>query len=298
VSTLKYYAFAVVALLLLAGLSMANFASANPIVMDYPYNPQNKIDITMDTDTPYEQNFTVSFTVDLSAWSPYYIADFNPGYSFSSYIICHLDDAVVYDKVVSFGATSENSRVINCNIPLENVSTGTHTVLVEVTSIGTYWHTINHVYNKWDAPVYTSVTATITVEADPPVILLTSPENNKVYFGNNIWLNMTIDKPHSRVVYCLDGQENITITGNMTLPYMDMRVHNLTVYVWDNFGNVGTSQTVTFAQAELITPPPTGTIDPPLENWTILGIATSTIIIVCILSLLYVKKHKPQIAKK
>ncbi len=278
---------------------MADFVSANPVAAMYPHDPANKIDITMDTDKPYGQNFTISFIVDLSEWIPSWLPEWNPDYSFSSYIICHLDDAVIYDNTVSFGATSENSRVIDCNIPLENVSTGTHTVIVEVTSIGTYWHLINGGNKAWDVPVYTSITATITIEADPPVVLLTSPENNKVYINDNILLNMTIDRPYSRAVYCLDGKDNITFTGNITLPYMNTMVHNLTVYVWDNFGNVGTSQTITFAQAELITPTLSVTAEePPTENWTTIGIATSIIIIVCMFSLLYVKKHKPQIAKK
>jgi multisubunit Na+/H+ antiporter MnhC subunit len=43
------------------------------------------------------------------------------------------------------------------------------------------------------------------------------------------------------------GKDNMTVSGNTTLSGLPVGAHNLTVYAWDAFGNVGASQTVAFS---------------------------------------------------
>jgi len=69
---------------------------------------------------------------------------------------------------------------------------------------------------------------------------------DKLYDTNSIPLDFTIDEPASQIAYSLDGQENITITGNITLTGLTNGDHDLTIYVTDETGNVGSSETIHF----------------------------------------------------
>jgi hypothetical protein len=46
--------------------------------------------------------------------------------------------------------------------------------------------------------------------------------------------------------YSLDGQNNVTVTGNVTLSGLSVGLHNVTVYANDTLGNMGASATVAF----------------------------------------------------
>ncbi|MDD4326541.1 MAG: hypothetical protein PHC63_08980 [Candidatus Bathyarchaeota archaeon] len=47
----------------------------------------------------------------------------------------------------------------------------------------------------------------------------------------------------------LDGQKNITVTDNITLSGLTSTQHNSSVYAKDIYGNVGSSEKVTFEVA-------------------------------------------------
>jgi phosphotransferase system glucose/maltose/N-acetylglucosamine-specific IIC component len=49
-----------------------------------------------------------------------------------------------------------------------------------------------------------------------------------------------------QVTYSLDGQENVTVTGNTTLTHLTEGEHNVVVYALDDAGNVGTLKTIFF----------------------------------------------------
>ena len=78
-----------------------------------------------------------------------------------------------------------------------------------------------------------------------PTITVLSPEN-KTYSNANITLNFVVNKPTEWVGYCLDEQDNVTVTGNATISGLSNGVHTLTVYANDTFGVTGASETVTF----------------------------------------------------
>jgi hypothetical protein len=69
---------------------------------------------------------------------------------------------------------------------------------------------------------------------------------NKTYALNSIPLTFSLSKPASQVEYNLDGQANVTITGNTTLSGLSDGPHSLRIYARDLVGNVGASDLVYF----------------------------------------------------
>ncbi|HKM59984.1 MAG TPA: hypothetical protein VJY36_03845 [Candidatus Bathyarchaeia archaeon] len=97
-----------------------------------------------------------------------------------------------------------------------------------------------------------SVTPTPTPpgESAPPTITNLLIEN-KTYNIPDIPLNFIVNENTSKVAYSLDGKDNVTINGNITLTGLSVGAHNLTVYTWNDAGNIGASQTVNFAVANV-----------------------------------------------
>jgi predicted small secreted protein len=83
----------------------------------------------------------------------------------------------------------------------------------------------------------------------PPVVSVISPEN-KTYVSSNVSLAFTVNKPALWMGYSLNGQDNVTITGNTTLAGLANGLHNVTVYAKDEFENTGASETITFTIAK------------------------------------------------
>ena len=81
---------------------------------------------------------------------------------------------------------------------------------------------------------------------------------------------------------CFDGKKNVTIEGNTTLTGLANGRHNLTVYVWDEAGNVGASETVNF------------TTDVPFPTTLVLIASVASLVLVGVVLLVYFKKRKPQ----
>jgi hypothetical protein len=69
---------------------------------------------------------------------------------------------------------------------------------------------------------------------------------NKTYTTLNVPLNFTVSEDSCQLTYSLDGKENVTIAGNTTLTGLSIGTHNLIVYAWDDFGDVGASKEVNF----------------------------------------------------
>jgi parallel beta-helix repeat protein len=80
----------------------------------------------------------------------------------------------------------------------------------------------------------------------PPKISILSPVN-QVFNESSVPLFFTVDKQANWIGYSLDGQDNITITGNITIAGLSSGLHNVTVYAKDEFENTGASETITFS---------------------------------------------------
>jgi hypothetical protein len=114
----------------------------------------------------------------------------------------------------------------------------------------------------------------------PPVLSVASPENVN-YTSSNVALNFTSNKGAEWMGYSLDGNENVTVTGNATLTGLSSGLHNVTVYAKDEFGNTGASATVIFTVAE--------------EPFPVVPVATASVASVALIGvglLVYFKKRK------
>ena len=85
-------------------------------------------------------------------------------------------------------------------------------------------------------------------ETAPPKISVLSPVN-QTYNESSVSFLFTVDKLVNWTGYSLDGQDNVTVTGNTTLTGLSNGLHNITVYAEDTFGNIGASETIAFTIA-------------------------------------------------
>ena len=113
----------------------------------------------------------------------------------------------------------------------------------------------------------------------PEVALLGEP--NATHSGS-YFLNFTVSKPASWIGYSLDGQDNVTITGNTTLAGLSSGLHNVTVYAKDAFENEATSETITF------------NVEEPFPTVPVLAASAISIVAVAA-GLLYLKRRKRQV---
>ncbi len=86
------------------------------------------------------------------------------------------------------------------------------------------------------------------VDTAAPSLLLLSPQNQT--YATTLQLNFTVNEAASWTGYSLDGQENVTVTGNISLKEMAYGSHMITVYANDTYGNMAASETVYFSVPE------------------------------------------------
>jgi parallel beta-helix repeat protein len=118
----------------------------------------------------------------------------------------------------------------------------------------------------------------------PPKISLLSPLNT-VYNESSVSLIFNADKAVNWTTYSLDGQQNITLSGNIDLTDLPNSLHNITVYAQDTFGNIGSSETINFTIAK-----------PEPESFPTVPVAVASVVVVALVVaglLVYHKKHKP-----
>jgi len=123
-----------------------------------------------------------------------------------------------------------------------------------------------------------SLTAVFTQDTMPPTISMLSPEN-ETYSASDVPLTFTLSELTSWIGYSLDGQHNVTISGNTTLTGLSDGTHWLIVHASDMTGNEGSSEMVYFTiQSPVIdTTPPEILVKSP-ENKTY---TTADISLIC-----------------
>lgn len=85
--------------------------------------------------------------------------------------------------------------------------------------------------------------ATVTItDTTPPTISILSPKN-MIYSTPNVSLIFMVSEVTDWIGYSLDGQANVTITGNTTLTGLSNGVHSLRVWANDTCGNIGSDHT-------------------------------------------------------
>jgi hypothetical protein len=113
---------------------------------------------------------------------------------------------------------------------LLNLSQGEHNIILYANDSLGNMGSSNRVFFSWD-----------TI---PPNIVIMLPQNQS-YGSTDIQLTFEVNKTATWLAYSLDGQQNVTIIGNVTLPALSNGSHRLTVYATDEVGNTG-SKTVYF----------------------------------------------------
>ena len=103
----------------------------------------------------------------------------------------------------------------------------------------------NNTLNEWETTDLQNLTTTTPLDTTPPTISVLSPEN-KTYPENDVPLIFTVNESTSWMGYTLNGQENVSITGNTTIVGLLDGVHTITVYANDTAGNMGSSDVVYF----------------------------------------------------
>jgi hypothetical protein len=103
----------------------------------------------------------------------------------------------------------------------------------------------------------------------PPTVFITLPQNT-VYNESSVPLSFTVERQITWAGYSLDGQDNVTITGNTTMSGLTDGAHDVTVYARDEFDNAGASETACFT-VKTLEPFPTLPVAASVASVTLIG---------------------------
>ena len=140
---------------------------------------------------------------------------------------------------IGYSLDGEANVTITGNTTLTKLSDGMHIVVVYASDRAGNIGSSDMVY--------------FTIDTTPPSISIVAPEN-KTYDTADVPLTLTIDDPTSWMAYSLDGQTNVTITGNTTLTGLSEGSHSLTVYAQDTAENIGASEEIYFTVETQLSP--------------------------------------------
>ncbi|MCW4001370.1 MAG: hypothetical protein NWE93_14150 [Candidatus Bathyarchaeota archaeon] len=129
---------------------------------------------------------------------------------------------------------------------LSNIPEGEHNIVIKARGYGLYKQ--DGVFFKWFF-ISSSATIYFTVDYTAPTLTVLPPTN--VSAASTIPLNFTVNEAYKEAAYSLNGQQNLTVSGNSTLPCLPAGQYNVTFYAWDLAGNVGASETADFTVTEV-----------------------------------------------
>jgi hypothetical protein len=156
------------------------------------------------------------------------------------------------------------------NATLTGLSDGMHSLRI-------YARNIDDLYKR---NIGSSNLVHFTIDTTPPSISIVAP-TSKTYDTTDIQLTLTVGEATSWLGYSLDGQANVTFTGNVTLPKLSAGAHSLRVYAKDTVGNTGSSVMTNFSVAE-----------PFPVMWLVAGIAIPVVVITTVVMLKKRSSHR------
>ena len=169
--------------------------------------------------------------------------------------------------------------------PLPELAEGLHNLTVRVVFVydnpSAEGYIVGGIHTESESTVY------FRIDTVPQHISIMMPENS-TYLPTEVPLQFLIGEPASWMGYSLDGQDNITVAGNMTLPLLSVGQHALTMYANDVSGNPAASEPITFTVAEPSPPEPTTTF--PTE--IVLTASGASVAVVGIGLLFYFRRRK------
>jgi hypothetical protein len=266
-----------------AGAQPLNLVSANP--SPYPYGGEVPPDantkpptITILSTIINENNFSMSFKASVGESANtyytyiskvYYKSDWNQNTTFVYQY--YNPDEHVWD--------TQHRPEISYKMNVTSLPEGNHTVTVYALEYGVYLRG-GYAYDFYITGFFS---VDFTIDTVPPSVSVLSLENT-TYATSDMPLNFTVSEPTSKFVYVLDGQDNVTVNGNTTLTGLAAGVHNVTVYAWDEAGNMGASETIRFTVA-----------GPESASFPAVPVAAASVTVVASISagiLVYFKKRK------
>jgi hypothetical protein len=256
--------------LTLVGVQFINKTKAETLGPVVIVPTSNKVEIFYPQNETYNVNsLLVNFTVVMQGNA------FDFGYSLDEGAVIRVENIT---KISESGWIPYVTYTFRGSVFLANLSEGSHSITVyegcQFQGIPT-----NPSLKRYEVLAYDYTNFTIDTIA--PNISLLSPEN-RVYNMSDLSLNFTVNEPVSKFAYSLDGQDNVTISGNTTLTDLPYGEHNVTVFATDGVGNTGTSETIFFSIPEPPEPFPT----------SLVAASIITVIIVGIGLFVYFKKRK------
>ena len=170
------------------------------------------------------------------------------------------------------------------------------TVFLQNLSEGYYFLTVFGVYErakgistKYPAVMQDTETVFFTINDGIAPSLTNLQIDNRTFSQNNLPLNISVDEQVSWMGYSLDGETNVTFTGNTTLNGLLYGSHSLVVYANDTVGNMGTTGSIDFTVAKP-------------ESFPVVPVAATVAVIAGAVAagllLLYCRKHRPDIGPK
>jgi hypothetical protein len=183
---------------------------------------------------------------------------------------------VYYNEGINLPYEPNAITEFSFNMNLTGVQDGKHYITVHAVEWGAYIEGLFvHMFS-----ITGSSSVNFTIDGISPSVSVSSLENNTQY-APEVALNFTVNEAVTQITYSLDGQENVTISGNTTLPQLSYGAHNLTVYAVDVAGNIGASETISFS---VIKPEPFPTAQ--------VAVTSASIAVVGVGLFVYFKKRK------
>ena len=265
-------------ILLLAGIfQLSSLATANPLIEER-YDSPPIISIQSPENGTQIKSVLLNFTVTKSEdWQSIPLSfSYEPGSGISQKLVrvnIYLDEKFCR----SVYADSNLSSPFNYSLYLKNLTDGSHIISAISCSTGVVRNWISS--TVYEVPVDNSIAMShfILDSTQPNVSFLSMA---KTYATSEFRLNFTVNESVSKITYVLDGQKNVTISGNMTLSGLTFGAHNVTVYAWDSVGNAGVSETMTFTIAE------------PFPTTLTIGSAIPVVAVFGLGLLVYLKKRR------
>jgi hypothetical protein len=272
-------ALAVLALLVL-GVNLVGYGAANPYVITGEVPPDQET---------YPPVITVTSPVNNTAYNTSLLSlKFN---------VTALQSRTAWESVTLMGVTykadwyKEAIDVLNgggqqqasFSLQFSNVSEGQHSIMIKAVGYGLYkqedWWSLK------EFRISSTAIISFTVDRTAPTVLALPPDNDSE--ASTVPLNLTVNEAYSKIAYSLNRQQNVTVSGNSTIPNLPAGQYNVTFYVWDVAGNIGNSETANFtvALAPLIQSKPFPTVP--------VAVASISFVVVAVAGLLvYHKKSK------